>query len=81
MISAVSELREQIQKSLPVLATSREVFIEQTMILALKMPEGQEDKGKRLLRPELSNLAEKLDTVGPNRIQPLLYKAASDFMG
>ncbi len=81
VISSLTELEKQVATSMSVLAASREIFIEQTMVLALRLPEKENDKAKRLLRPELANLLAAVDGVSSTRIQPLLYKAASDFLG
>lgn len=77
---ALVDLKNVLQDTQAKLFLSRKVLTEQNCVMALKLPKDQAIKAKSIIRPEAANLVSALDGMSVAYIQPVLYKAASDFL-
>lgn len=78
VLSSISRLQESVASTQKVLTISREICIEQIMVIALRQT--NVENGRRLLRPEITNLASSRDGVDSKCIHPVLYQSAESFM-
>ena len=79
ILHQLKRLQDQIAESAVVLKQSREIFVEQVFVIALKTSELE--KARQLVRPEVSNLVDCKDGVSSDSICPQLYTPVMKLLG